>query len=98
MTKFNYDAQYYDKSSRVQLYGNCNGLTFVNTGDNPVKIDNIILYPGTPGTSVGDSFSIGGNEGEILDRKEIRVAFNQPQTAGQQIMIVQKFYNNVKPL
>ena len=90
--KFQFDTQVYSASKRVQLFGDCNSLTLVNTGDNIVTVENIILYPGTPGTNVGDSFSIGGNEGEILDKKDLRVVFNSPATAGQQIMITQKYF------
>ena len=42
----------------------CNGFTATNTGDNIVTVNGAILYPGVPGTSLGDSRSFGGNENE----------------------------------
>lgn len=92
MTKFGFDTQYYRTSQLVQLFKDCNSITLVNTGDNIVTVENIILYPGTPGTSVGDSFSIGGNEGEILDKRYLRVVFSIPGSIQQQIMITQKYF------
>lgn len=84
-------AQLYYFSQQVDVVRNCNGFTVTNTGDNIVRVNEMILYPGTIGTILGTSRSIGGNEGEIYIGN-IRVAFAQPNTALQQIEIIQKFY------
>lgn len=69
----------------------CNSLTFTNTGDEIVRVNDMILYPGTPGTILGDSRSVGGNEGEIYCGN-IRVQF-AGGGAAPALEIIQKFYN-----
>ena len=74
---------------------NCNSIMFTNTGDNQANVDGpdgMVLYAGTPGSILGDSRTIGGNEGEILAKKAIRLSFAAPQTAGQLVEVVQKYY------
>ena len=90
--RYDFDAQTYVRSGRVPTYKTTNGITITNTGDNIVTVENIVLYPGTPGSIQGDSISIGGNEGEILDKKQLTVSFASPATAGQKVQIIQKFY------
>lgn len=69
----------------------CNSFTVTNTGDDIVRVNDMILYPGTIGTSLGDSRSIGGNEGEIYCGN-IRVQFDGVGL-NPSLEIIQKFYN-----
>ena len=69
----------------------CNGFTVTNIGDTIVKVNEQIYYPGVPGTSLGDSRSFGGNEGEIYTGP-LKVAFQQPLGANPQIELIQKIY------
>lgn len=92
MTKFNYNTRVYTTSGRVPVAENCNCITFTNTGDTTVTIDDMVLYPGTPGSILGDSRSIGGNEGEILAKKDVVVSFSVPAGALPAVEITQKYY------
>lgn len=69
---------------------NCNGFIATNTGDDPVMVNDRILYPGVPGTSNGDSVSIGGNFGELYFGN-IKVSFSGIGVTPQ-VTIEQKFY------
>lgn len=69
---------------------NCNGFTVVNTGDSIAIVNGFILYPGTVGTSIGDSISFGGNAGEIY-MGTIDYSFPTPG-ADPQITVSQKVY------
>lgn len=75
---------------------NCNGFMVTNTGDVIVEVNDQILYPGTIGTSLGDSKSFGGNYGEVYVGK-LKVAFANP-TGGVQpsLEVVFKVYTNIE--
>src|SRR5262245_24856278 len=74
---------------------NCNGFMVTNTGDVIVQVNDQLLYPGTIGTSLGDSKSFGGNYGEVYVGK-LKLAFANP-TAGVQpaVEVVYKVYTNI---
>lgn len=80
----------YVQSSSVKRVNNCNGFIATNTGDEIVIVNDRVLYPGVPGTSNGDSTTIGGNRGEIY-LGTIQVTF-LGGGAAPQVTIEQKFY------
>lgn len=69
----------------------CNSITFINQGNSFAVINNTFrVYPGTIGTNSGETFSLGGNRGEIF-RGRIDVAFDI--AGGTNILIIlQKVY------
>lgn len=76
----------------VDRVDNCNGYRATNTGDTIAWVDGQILYPGIPGTSLGDSVTVGGNFGEIF-LGHIKVEFDTTGGGTQpEIQIDQKFY------
>jgi len=85
-------TQVYNISGNVEVVEQCNGIVVTNIGADIVTVDGKILYPGTVGTSLGDSFTVGGNEGEIYRRKLIVVAF--AATTGPAVEISQKYYTS----
>lgn len=90
--KYNWFTNTYDSSQQISILENCNSLSITNTGDDTVIINGTkILYPGTVGTSLGDSFTIGGNQGEVLDEKRITIAFAGVGVAPK-VSIDQKVY------
>lgn len=92
--KYNFFVQRYNAAQKINIVPNCNSITVTNVGDNIAIFDapdSMILYPGTPGTSLGDSRTIGGNEGEVLDRKQINLGFTTV-SAGQLVEVIQKYY------
>lgn len=83
-------GQVYTPGQVVQRIKNCNGFTAVNTGDDLVTVNGFPLYPGTPGTNIGDSVSFGGNAGELY-YGTIDIVFAQVG-ATPQVTISQKYY------
>jgi hypothetical protein len=83
-------GQVYTPGQIVQRVKNCNGFTAVNVGDDLVTVNGFPLYPGTPGTNIGDSISFGGNAGEIY-LGTIDVVFANVGVLPQ-VAISQKYY------
>jgi len=76
-------------SGFVPVMENCNSLMFTNTGADIVEVNGMVLYPGTVGTTLGDSKTIGGNAGEIYTGN-IKVTFRT--VVNPQLEIVQKSF------
>jgi hypothetical protein len=95
MLEYNLFVVNYQVSGWYDIEKNCNGFTVTNIGDTIVKVNDQIFYPGVPGTSLGDSRSFGGNEGEIYMGR-LKVAFQTPLGVAPQIEVVQKVYVNIK--
>lgn len=84
------NAQTYGVTQNVLVVPFCNGFTVTNVGDDPVTVNGRVLYPGTPGTSNGDSFSFGGNFGEVY-KGNISIQFAGTGVAPL-VTVEQKFY------
>lgn len=82
-------AQTYTPGQTISRVQNCNGFTVTNTGDSIVRVNGRTLYPGVPGTSLGDSISIGGNHGEVYTGN-INISFGAG--AAPACEVEQKFY------
>lgn len=93
--KYNITTQIVQRSDWYDVDDLCNGFTVTNIGDTIVRFNDQILYPGTIGTSLGDSRSYGGNEGEIY-KGQFKVQF-VPGGTNPQLEIVQKVYIDEKP-
>lgn len=83
-------TQVYTSSGRYEVQPNCNALLFTNIGLDAVTVNGKLLLPGIPGTTLGDTFGLGGNEGEVYNKKEITVIF--ATVAGPQLEVTQKYY------
>jgi len=90
MRKFDIITQIYNRSGQYEVVDNCNGLTVTNVGADTVIVDGRTLYPGTVGSIQGDSFTIGGNEGEIYNKRTIVIAFQA--AVGPAVEVTQKYY------
>lgn len=90
-TFYNIDVKTYNRSGDIILARPVNGWTATNLGDTIAEINGIQLLPGVPGTSRGDSITIGGNYGEEYIGP-IRLAFANPAGAAPLVEIIQKFY------
>lgn len=93
--RWNMITQSYQLSGWYTVPLHCNGFMVTNTGDVLVTVNDQILNAGVPGTSLGDSKTFGGNEGELYDGT-LKVAFANP-TAGvaPNIEVVYKVYTNI---
>lgn len=89
--KYNISVGTYYASQFVRVVQHCNGYMVRNIGTSTVTVQGMILYPGVPGTSIGDSVTIGGNRDEIYSGNII-VSFPVPAVAGQLVEITQKYY------
>lgn len=88
--KYDIVTQTYNASGQKSIPDNCNGYTVVNTGADTVEVDNIVLFPGTVGSIQGDSFTVGGNRNEILQRSNITIMFRA--LTGPAVTVTYKYY------
>lgn len=94
---FNDITQNYSRSDQYEVQPNCNSILVTNIGGDQVLVNDKLLLPGTAGqlstTSglLGDSFSLGGNEGEIYSRRTIVVKF-LGAAANPLIEVTQKYF------
>ena len=89
---YSMQGQQYYESQQVAVPDDCNGATFINKGDGDVTVNGVpLVTSGTAGVG-GESFSIGGNLGEIFAGR-CTVAF-APGQAAPQLLIIWKFYVN----
>ena len=89
--RYNYSVNTYNKSGNIEIPALTNGITVTNTGDTICTVNGMVLYPGTPGTSLGDSRSIGGNENEILYSKLLNISFT-PGGTSPNVEVIIKYY------
>lgn len=85
---YNTSQTQYVVPAQVILDKNCNGYTVLNIGTTVAFCNGIPLNPGVPGTNNGESWSVGGNRGEILAGR-LDIGF----TGGAgRVVVIQKFY------
>lgn len=87
---YNISVLTYNLPQMVDVVENCNGFSCTNLGDTIAEVNGIQLLPGVPGTSRGDSVTVGGNLGEIY-KGNIRLVF-AVGGATPLVEIIQKFY------
>lgn len=89
--KWNVSTIVVDKSGYYEVQELCNQLMFTNVGNTIVQVNDMVLFPGVLGVSLGDSRVIGGHAGEIY-KGVIKVSFLVPLGTSPRLEIVQKFY------
>lgn len=87
---FNFSAKEYTQNGLLDLDSQCNGINILNTGSSVVSVNGIPLAAPGSGNSVGDSYSMGGNRGEILSG---RISITFAGGEGNAI-VIQKFYTS----
>lgn len=90
MAKFDVFTQVYTQNGAYPIIDGCNAIMITNIGADVAVVDGRILYPGTPGSSIGDSITIGGNEGETYGRQIISITFQT--TVNPKIEVTQKYF------
>jgi hypothetical protein len=71
----------------------CNGFTVVNIGGSIATVNGWQLSPPAAGETLGDSFTFGGNKGEIY-RGRIDITF--AAAVNPAVLITQKVYMNME--
>lgn len=75
---------------QIKPMNGCIGYMATNTGDTIVTVNDKVLYPGVPGTNVGDSVVIGGHFGYEY-KGYIRIVFAAPVGTLPQLELTQLF-------
>lgn len=83
-------ADTFVESANIIVQENCFAVMFTNIGDTIARVNNMIVYPGVPGTSLGDSRTIGGHVLDIY-KGNITLSFDVGG-ANPHIEIVQLYY------
>jgi len=83
-------TQVYTASGRYEVQPYCNSILFTNTGADIVRVNEKILYPGTVGSILGDTFGLGGNENEIYAKGAFTVIF--ASVVNPALEVTQKYY------
>lgn len=89
--KYNIASQRYAKQQDVTVDPLCDGWTARNTGDTIVSVNGINLQPRPAAGLSGESFSAGGNLGELFAGR-ITIIFQAPAGTQPEVKITQKFY------
>lgn len=89
-SQYNISITPYTTGGSIEVDDRCNGFTAVNVGDDTAFVNGFPLFPGTPGTVIGDAFGIGGNKDELY-KGNIMLSFAGVGVAPQ-VIIMQKFY------
>lgn len=89
--KFNISVILYNTAQFVPVQKGCTGFMFTNVGDTIASVNEMIIYPGTPGTILGDSRSIGAHKNDVY-QGNIQLKFIAPINALPSVEIVQVFY------
>lgn len=88
--KYNIAVNNYNSSQMIEIVDNCNSYTVTNLGDSTATVGGMVLFPGTIGSVIGDSRTVGGNLGEIISEKRLPVSFTGGTT--NNLEVIQKFY------
>lgn len=89
---WNYSAATYVLAQNIVVVENCFAFQFTNLGDTIARVNGMIIYPSaTPGSSLGDSRSMGGHVMDLY-KGIIALSFQQPVGAAPLVEIVQLYY------
>ena len=78
------------QNAQIEIPELCNNITIINIGTTQAVIDSALpLNAGVPGTNNGESFTYGGNKGEMFYGR-LNVAF--PAGGVGNVLIIFKIY------
>jgi hypothetical protein len=96
--EFDWSVQPYVEAREIEVSPNCNSIMVVNTsgvGGAILAVNNFPINPALVAGANGEPFVIGGNRGEVIQRKQINVT-RIGGGAAIQYFVIQKFYTNLK--
>jgi hypothetical protein len=88
LLSYNFSSAQYTAPQKLPLDELCNGINVMNIGSSVAYVNGIPLSPPVTGQTVGDSYTIGGNLGEIIFGR-VDISFEGGTGA---VVVVQKFY------
>ena len=86
--KYNIIPRAVVSNQQVVVEAFCNSITFINIGTTVCLVNGIILNPSLVAGANGESFSFGGNRGEVFQGR-IDIAF---ATGVGNLLVIQKIY------
>lgn len=95
LVAYNITYARYSTAQEIPREELCNGFTIINIGGATATINGKVLFPSaTPTTDQGDSFSVGGNAGEIY-KGMLSLSFD-PAGPNPLVEVIQKFYVQIR--
>jgi len=91
---FDFTIQPYSGPIEVEIHENCNAIMVVNiaaVGGPLATVNRFPINPPLAAGSNGESFIMGGNAGEIINRKSLDIGF-PAGAVGASVIVVQKYY------
>jgi len=88
---YNITVNTYSVAQFIPVQRGCTGFMFTNTGDTIAQVNGMVIYPGNPGTLIGDSRSVAGHKNDVY-KGNIQLKFVAPIGALPSVEIVQLFY------
>jgi len=87
---YNMTVNTYQRGQQVPLVDNCFAFMFTNIGDAPAYVNGMVIFPAAvPGTTLGDSRSIGGH---WLNLYKGNITLSFGPGANPNVEIVQLYY------
>jgi hypothetical protein len=93
MPPWNMTGNTYDRSGQIDVVDGCFAFMFTNVGDTNATVNGMVVFPGTPGSVLGDSRSAAGQLLSLY-KGNITLAFATPLGAAPLVEIVQLFFLN----
>lgn len=90
--KYNIAVNNYSVSQFVTVQKGCTAFMFTNVGNDTATVNGMVIFPGTPGTVLGDSRSIAAHKNDVYEGN-IQLKF-AGVGAAPNVEIVQVFYTN----
>lgn len=87
---FDFSTQQYFQPIELEVADKCNSITVINTGTTIVFVNGFPLNPTLVAGASGESWAIGGNLGEVINRKQITISLSA--VPGTSFWVIQKFY------
>ena len=88
---WNQSVSTYNQAQAVPLMENVFAYMFTNLGDTAAFVNGMLILPGVPGTSLGDSRTMAGHWMDLY-KGTLNLAFQIPVGVAPLVEIVQFFY------
>lgn len=91
LLKYWFTRQFVTLGGDIAIPKMTNGIVVVNTGNTMAFVNGFPLHPTlVPGGANGESWTIGGNLGEVLAEEQLEITFGTGSTP--QVFVSMKYY------